>query len=194
MGTKLQIFLPLVLGCALLAAAQPSRSPQLFVDASVAPDFAALIRTTWQQFLGVFDARKACFGDLRIVAVKTLADRAQYDPATATVLVRVPARGSALQAALVYEWAHHLEFQCAAQIELRRAFLAAQGLPPNSPWYAAHGSTELLTYQWATIPSEQFAEAVAVLVLNRPHFRTPVAVTEDGLRIIKAWARKEPLP
>lgn len=142
----------------------------------------------------MFDARSDCFGDLRIVAVHMLADRAQYDPLTATVVVRVPARASALQVALVHEWAHHLEFQCTAHLALRPAFLAAQGLPAHTPWAAAQGSANLPTYQWATIPSEQFAETVAAIVLNRKDLRTPVTLTEDGIRIITAWARKEPLP
>ncbi|MEZ4726257.1 MAG: hypothetical protein R3E79_03885 [Caldilineaceae bacterium] len=194
MVTKVQILLLLTISSCLLAAAQPGKSPQLFIDRSVAPDFAALIQTTWRQFLTVFDARKDCFGDLRIVAVEALADRAQYDPATATVTVRVPARGSALQVALVHEWAHHLEFQCAAQMELRPAFLAAQGLPSDTPWYAEDGSTALHAYQWATIPSEQFAETVVALVLAQQRVRTPARVTEAGKQVIAAWARKGLLP
>jgi len=191
---KVQILLLVAISSCLLAAARPGKSPQLFIDRSVAPDFAALIQATWRQFLVIFDARQDCFGDLRVVAVATLADRAQYDPATATVMVRVPARGSTLEVALVHEWAHHLEFQCAAQMELRPAFLAAQGLPPDTPWYADQGSTKLPAYRWATIPSEQFAEMVAALVLNRQNLRTPVPLTEDGVRIITAWARNEALP
>lgn len=191
---KVRILLCIAVSSYLLAAAQPGKTPQLWIDRSVAPDFAALIRTTWDSFLIVFAARQDCFGDLRIVAVTELADRAQYEPATATVLVRVPARGSALRAALVHEWAHHLEFQCAAQVELRPAFLAAQGLPPDSAWYAADGSTALHAYQWATIPSEQFAETVVAVVLDQQRMRTPARVTAAGRQVITAWARKAALP
>ncbi|MFN8492916.1 MAG: hypothetical protein U0350_35260 [Caldilineaceae bacterium] len=178
----------------LLFSAQPRNVPRVMIDASVAPDFAELIRDTWWRFLGFFAERSDCFGDVRIVAVHTLADRADYDPASATVSVLVPERGSLLRAALVHEWAHHLEFQCPAQMELRPAFLAAQGNPPNTPWRAEHGSVNLPAYRWAAIPSEQYAETVAAAVLDNRALRTPVNITDNGIRVITAWARKETLP
>jgi len=168
--------------------------PRVVLDDSVAPDFRTLIQATWVQFLNVFDARASCFGDIRIVAVKELADRAQYDPTTVTMLVRVPERGSLLRAALVHEWAHHVEFQCAAHSEMRLAFLDAQGMPRNTPWQSMQGSTHLPFYEWGKIPSEQYAETVVAVVLGDRSFWTPVRITDEGLRVVRAWAKKEPLP
>ena len=168
--------------------------PRVMVDDSVAPDFALVIRETWWQFLNFFGARTDCFGDIRIVAVQTLSDQARYDPATATVWVHVPETASLLKAALIHEWAHHIEFQCAAQVEMRTAFLAAQDLPINTPWRAANGSVNLRSYLWATIPSEQYAETVAVSVLDNRGLRTAVPISEQGIQVVTAWARKEPLP
>lgn len=163
----------------------------MIIDDSVAADFALLIRENWGKFLAVFAARSDCFGDIRIIAVKELADQAHYDPATATVLIRVPARGSLLRRALVDEWAHHLEFQCAAQVELRPAFLVAQGLPANTPWQLEAGSINMRTYLWAKIPSEQYAETVAAIVLDNPHLRTTAPITAAGIQVIQAWASEK---
>jgi hypothetical protein len=190
----LRLLLLIAVGGYLLSTAQPKAMPRLLIDQSVAPDFRALMQETWWQFLGFFATRSDCFGDLRVVAVKELVDRARYDPATATMLVRVPERGSLLQAALVHEWAHHVEFRCAAQVEMRAAFLQAQGLAPDTPWYAAAGSVNLPPYQWARIPSEQFAETVAALVVEKPGLRTVVPITAEGMQVVWAWARQEQLP
>lgn len=168
--------------------------PRVLIDSSVAPDFKELINETWWKFLVFFEARTDCFGDVRVVAVKELSDRARYIPETATVLVRIPERGSLLRNALIHEWAHHIEFQCAAQIEMRSSFLAAQGFAPNTPWRAEKGSVELPTYLWAKIPSEQFAEMVTAVVLNNQDMRTPVPMSDRGIQIVRAWARKQPLP
>lgn len=168
--------------------------PRAFIDDSVASDFRALIQETWWQFLEFFSARSDCFGDIRITAVKALKDRARYDPAQATVLVRVPERGSVLRAALIHEWAHHIEFQCAAQANLRPAFLAAQGLPLNTAWYLEEGTTDMPSHLWGRVPSEQYAETVVAAVLNDRTFWTPVRISDEGVRVITAWAKKASLP
>src|SRR5512132_758576 len=120
--------LALVVACAP-ATATPRPLPRLLLDDSVAGDFAVLAQSTWQQFLVAFSGRTACFGDVHLRAVSDLASRAAYDPPTATVTVRVPGTPAMLQGALVHEWAHHIEFQCPAQQQIRAAFLAAQGEP-----------------------------------------------------------------
>lgn len=175
----------------LLAASQPKAMPRVLFDDSVAADFRALIQDNWWTFLTFFEARSDCIRDIRIVAVQELADRAIYDPPTLTTFVRVPERGSLLRAALIHEWAHHLEFQCPAQLEMRDAFLKAQNLPPTTPWLMPDGSRNLPAYRWASIPSEQFAETVVASVLERRNLRTPVTITEAGLRVIETWAKKK---
>lgn len=188
--SKLRGLLLIAILAYLLSASQPRPLPQVIIDESVASDFAALIQETWGEFLAVFAARADCFGNVQIVATKTLEDRAHYDPATATVKVRVPARGSVLRNALVHEWAHHLEFQCPAQMEMRAAFVNAQGFPPGTPWRRTDGSVNLRNYRWATIPSEQFAETVVVVVLGDQIVPTPVRITDEGMAVVSAWANR----
>jgi hypothetical protein len=165
--------------------------PRLIVDPSVDQDFSALIQETWVQFLRVFAARSDCFGDVRVKADYDLTDRAMYDPQTATVTVRVPERASILKGALVHEWAHHVEFQCEAQKEMRAAFIKAQNMPADTPWRSESGSVNVLSSDWANIPSEQYAETTIVLVLGERPVSTKAPITEDGVEVIRAWAHKE---
>ncbi|MEZ4867150.1 MAG: hypothetical protein R3C14_37850 [Caldilineaceae bacterium] len=166
-------------------------TPQLLIDPSVEPDFAALIHETWEQFMLVFAAKSDCFGDVRIKADYAMTDRAMYDPRTATITVRVPERGSILKGALVHEWAHHVEFQCDAQTEMRAAFIEAQGLPANMPWRLEHGTTNILSSDWANIPSEQYAEAAIVLVLGKRPVWSKALITAEGVEVIRMWAQKK---
>jgi hypothetical protein len=165
--------------------------PRLIIDASVDQDFAALIQETWGQFLLVFAPRRGCFGDVLVKADYDLADRAKYDPQTVTVSVRVPERASILKGALVHEWAHHVEFQCEAHTEMRAAFIEAQGMPANTPWRSERGTTNILSSDWADIPSEQYAETTIVLVLGERPVSTKVPITAEGVEVIRAWAQRE---
>ncbi len=180
-----------VWSCAWSGQATRRHPPQLIIDASVAPDLEALARETWDRFLDVFRARDDCFGDVRLRAARTLHSRAAYDPTSATVTVRVPGTPAILQSALVHEWAHHIEFQCQEQRELRQAFLAAQGLPPDTPWRPEEMPAEVPTREWANIPSEQYAEAVVVLVLGRRPIPTKARVTNEAVSVIQQWATSD---
>lgn len=175
--------------------AYPSHQPppRLIIDASVAPDFAAVIEETWGQFLLVFGARSDCFGDVRVKADKELSERAMYDPQTATISVRVPERAAILQGALVHEWAHHVEYQCEAQREMRAAFMEAQEIPANTPWRSPSGSVHLFSSDWANIPSEQYAEATIAVVLGERPVSSKTRLTAEGMEVIRAWAQKENL-
>lgn len=167
----------------------PDHRPQLVIDESVAPDFEALALETWEQFLATFRGRSDCFGDVRLRAASALGSRASYDPDTATVTVRVPGTPAMLQSALVHEWAHHVEFQCKEQQELRRAFLIAQGLPPDTPWRPHDQPAAIPASEWADIPSEQYAEATIVLVLGARHIPTKARVTDEAIQVIETWAQ-----
>jgi hypothetical protein len=166
-------------------------TPRLIIDASVDQDFSALIQEAWGQFLLVFAPRRDCIGDVLVKAEYDLVDRAQYDPQTATVSVRVPERASILKGALVHEWAHHVEFQCGAHTEMRAAFVEAQGMPANTPWRLEDGTTNILSSDWANIPSEQYAETTIVLVLGERPVSTKAPITAEGIEVIRAWAQKE---
>ena len=183
----------IVAGLLLSSCAPPATStakplPRLIVDASVASDFDALAQETWQQFLDVFHARVDCFGDVYLHAATVLNSRAAYDPPTAIVTVRVPGTRAMLQSALIHEWAHHIEFQCPAQKELRPAFLAAQRLPTDTLWRPDDTPANTPESEWATIPSEQYAEATIEVVLGRRPIPTTARVTTEAVRVIAQWA------
>ena len=162
--------------------------PQLILDASVASDLAVVAEDTWVQFMDVLEARSSCFGDVRLRTSRILEDRAAYRPGTHTVTVRVPATKALLQGALVHEWAHHVEFQCREHEELRDAFRRAQGLPPDEPWRSHVGMEQVADGQWAGMPSEQYAEAMVVLVLGRRQITTAAPVRAEAVRVIAEWA------
>jgi hypothetical protein len=177
-----------VIATLLLSCSQPQAPPKLVIDESVASDLEALAAEIWVQFLDVFEARRDCFGDVRLRATRALDSRAAYDPDSATVTVRVPGTPAMLQGALIHEWAHHIEFQCDEHEDLRPAFLAAQGLPPDTPWRTDSTPAQTAVNKWADIPSEQYAEAVIVLVLGRRQITTGVHVTEEAVGAVEAWA------
>jgi len=158
------------------------------MDDSVAGDFQTLAEETWKQFLTVFQARTDCFGDVHLHAAYDLNNRAAYDPVTATVSVHVPATAAMLQSALVHEWAHHIEFQCDAQKEMRPAFLAAQGLPADTLWRPDDTPANTPESVWADIPSEQYAEATIELVLGQRQIPTGARVRVEAVQVIAEWA------
>lgn len=179
-----------VMGCAQSKIPGSEQSPRLIADDTVADDLRVLAGETWRQFLTAFQARTDCFGDVRLHAANDLNARAAYDPDTATVTVRVPATPVMLQSVLVHEWAHHIEFQCDAQKELRAAFLAAQGLPPNTLWRPDDDPAHTPESAWATIPSEQYAEAAIEFVLGRRQIPTTARVSEEAVQVLAAWATR----
>jgi hypothetical protein len=164
------------------------RQPQLIIEDSVASDLAALAGETWTLFLDALEARTGCFGDVRLRASHVLNDRAAYDPDTGTVTVRVPGSRALLQSALIHEWAHHVEFQCQEHEQLRAAFVAAQGLPPDVPWRPDLAPADIPASEWAVIPSEQYAEAMIVLVLDRRQIPTVAPVKVEAVRVLAEWA------
>jgi hypothetical protein len=163
-------------------------SPQLIADDSVASDLRVLADGTWQKFTAAFEVRSGCFGDVRLHAARDLGSRAAYDPETATVMVQVPATVAMLESALVHEWAHHIEFQCPDQEELRPVFLAALGLPVDTPWRPDDTSAKMPAADWSRIPSEQYAEAVVEYVLGRRPIPTGAVVRQAAIDVIAQWA------
>lgn len=93
-----------------------------------------------------------------------------------------------LQGALVHEWAHHVEFQCAEHSELRLAFLAAQGLPPETLWRPHDRPAEIPASMWAEIPSEQCAEAAIAYVLGSRQIPTHARISQEAVVVLGKWA------
>ncbi len=162
--------------------------PRLVFDESVGADLQALASKTWDRFLDVFQARTNCFGDLYLRAAYSLDSRAGYDPDTATATIQVPGTAAMLQSELIHEWAHHVEFQCPAHQTLRPAFLAAQGLPPDTPWRPDNVPANMPAREWAQIPSEQYAEATIEVVLGTQPIPTSVQIGREAIEVIKKWA------
>jgi hypothetical protein len=165
-----------------------AHDPQLITDNTVAADLKTLADETWSKFLVVFHDRENCFRDVHLHALTNLDSRAAYDPDTATVTIRVPATRVMLQGGLIHEWAHHIEFQCAAHLDLRTPFLVAQGLPTDTPWRTEYTPTNTPESEWAVIPSEQYAEATIELVLGRRQIPTTVRVSVEAVQVIAEWA------
>ena len=178
----------LLAGCGQPPSRTSQPLPRLLVDDSVAGDFDVLAQATWQQFLALFRARAGCFGDVHLHATQQLASRAMYEPKTATVTVRVPGTPAMLQSALIHEWAHHIEFSCPAQKEMRPAFLAAQGLRPDTLWRPDDTPANTPESAWANIPSEQYAEATIEVVLGSRPIPTTAQVSPEAVRVISQWA------
>lgn len=181
-------------GCRRAEGSPPEHVPKLIIETSVAEDFRELTVETWAEFLNAFWARRNCFGDVRLRATRAINNRAAYDPATATVTVRVPATRAMLKGALVHEWAHHVEFQCEAHQTLRPAFLAAQGLPPDTPWRFDDIPAKTPVSDWPDIPSEQYAETTIEYVLGERQIPTKVRVTRAAIQVVKMWATDQALP
>lgn len=133
--------------------------PQLVIGASVADDLGALAETTFAKFVASAPAVSGCIGQLQLEAAPNLEDTASYDQGTRVVFVRVPATAANLEAALVHEFAHHLEIACRSHMELRAEFITAQRLPSDTAWFG--------NGPWQDRPSEQFAEATVQAILGR---------------------------
>jgi hypothetical protein len=166
-----------LVGLALFA--RSDRSPDLGFDASVPDDLRALATETWQDFLAAHDAKTDCIAPATLHAVWNLDDRGEYQPSTATITVRVPGTAPNLQATMIHEFAHHVEFTCPDQGDLRPAFLVAQGFPPSVDWFGGDS--------WETTPSEQYAETTVEVVLGRRPHHGNIWVTEEAADIVRRW-------
>ena len=171
-----------VTGATAVAAVEAgSRGPAVAFAEGVPHDLELLVRATWERFTDAIPARWDCLGPVTVSGAWELGDRAAYDPDRRLVIVRIPGTAPNLQSSLVHEFAHHLEFTCPEQRSLRAHFLAAQGLPRDTPWF--EGET------WEQIPSEQFAEAMIEVVLGRAPPPPRIAVTAAAVETIRAWGR-----
>lgn len=156
------------------------RRPAIHFAQGVPGDLRQLATSTWGRLLDAFPARSRCLPDVTLRGAWRLATRAAYVRQKRLVTVRIPGTAPNLQATMVHEFAHHMEFTCPQQQRLRPRFLAAQGLPPGTSWLG--GET------WARIPSEQFAEATVQVVLGgRPD--PMVLVRPEALQAIRDWGR-----
>lgn len=98
-------------------------------------DLAEVVSTTLEGLEEALPSHLDCLDGLVVAHAWELEERAEYRPETQTVVLRVPGTAPNLEFSLVHEIAHHLEFACPSQVELRPAFLLAKTSPRR-----AHGS------------------------------------------------------
>lgn len=151
--------------------------------ADMPADLAEVVAATLATVEGEAQARAECLEGLVVRHAWKLADRASYDPRTATITLRVPATAPRLEFTLVHEIAHHLEFTCPSQAQMRGSFLATQGLDPGTEWF--EGAV------WEEVPSEQFATAFAMAVTGGTDSLRRVPVSDETLALVGAWAKGE---
>jgi hypothetical protein len=157
--------------------------PELIIDGSVAADFAAVAMEDWESFVDAFPSQRGCIGQVTLVADYDLDDLAKYDPESRTMAVRVPAPRVLLDRAVVHELAHHLEFECRSQVEMRPSFLEVLGRSDEG-WFDGA--------EWGSVPSEIFAEAVVEYVLDeRGRVHTDLGLIDQrAVDVVVDWATR----
>ncbi len=167
---------------AVFVLTRPDPGPTLRFDATVPDDLRAVAVEAWDGFVTAHPARVDCIAPITMSAAWELDDRAEYRPATATVVIRVPGTAPNLTNDLTHEFAHHMEFTCPDHEELRPAFLAAQGFPASAEWF--DGAT------WETTPSEQYAEATTEVVLGRRTRHGGIVLTDEAVEAVRQWGSR----
>lgn len=162
----------------LLATACAAGGPTLADD--MPEDLAAVVDSSLAKVGEALPAHVECLDGLVVSHAWELDDRAEYRSADQRVVLRVPGTGPDLEFSLVHEIAHHLEFVCRSQLELRQAFLLAQGLPVASAWFEGDS--------WEATPSEMFATAIAEYVTGQPEDNRPIALTPETESLVAQWA------
>lgn len=164
----------------LNACSAPAPPPAFMFGANTPDDLRAVAAGTLDAVAEAFPAQLDCLDAIELEGAWELDDRARYDPERSAITLRIPATAPQLEISIVHEAAHHLEFACPGQVDVREPFIEAQGLPADMDWF--DGET------WTATPSEHWASAVVMHVLSRPDERAGIAVTDDALEVIRAWA------
>jgi hypothetical protein len=160
-------------------AACAGSPPELQHDDTVPDDLRLLADEAWADFLDAFPGRHSCITAPTLHAAWDLDTRAQYQPSTGTLAVRVPGTPATLRSELIHEFAHHVEFSCPEHEELRADFLSAQGFAAGTDWFTGDS--------WEATPSEQYAEAVVELVETRRTHRGGIRLTDEAIAIVREW-------
>lgn len=143
-------------------------------------DLQTLSQDVWEEFLAVFPNQSDCMGDVTLEGDWNLeGSRAFYLPQQAKVVLKIPATAGHLRHSLVHELAHHVEHACPDHAQLRAAFLAAQNLSADTPWFEGPS--------WEETPSEQYAETVVRLVLDRPVWNYRLPLTPEAVATVRDW-------
>jgi hypothetical protein len=160
----------------------PPRNPRIAFADGTPEDLQRLATSAWGDFIASFRRHQDCIDPVTVVPVLRLGDRATYSQRDALVTVRVPGTAPNLRAALIHEFAHHLDYTCPRVRHFRRRFLAAQGLATTRPW--GTGAS------WEQIPAEQFADAAVEIVVGRTSWLR-LHAREAALQEMRAWGARE---
>jgi len=161
-----------------LALACSAGGPALADD--MPEDLVAVVDSSLAKVDGALTPHLGCLDGLVVSHAWELEDRAEYRSTDRQVVLRVPGTAPDLEFSLVHEIAHHLEFVCPSQLELRPAFLAAQGLAADTAWFEGDS--------WEATPSEMFATAVAEYVTGRSEENRPIALSQETKSLVAEWA------
>jgi hypothetical protein len=165
-----------------LASWGPPRNPRIAFADGTPQDLQRLATSAWGDFIASFRRHQDCIDPVTVVPALRLGDRATYSQTDALVTVRVPGTAPNLRAALIHEFAHHLDYTCPRVRHFRRRFLAAQGLATTRPW--GTGAS------WEQIPAEQFADAAVEIVLGRTSWLR-LHAREAALQEMRAWGARQ---
>ncbi len=165
-----------------MASWGPPRNPRIAFADGTPQDLQRLATSAWGDFIASFRRHQDCIDPVTVIPALRLGDRATYSQTDALVTVRVPGTAPNLRAALIHEFAHHLDYTCPRVRHFRRRFLAAQGLATTRPW--GTGAS------WEQIPAEQFADAAVEIVLGRTSWLR-LHAREAALQKMRAWGARE---
>ncbi|HKX76043.1 MAG TPA: hypothetical protein VJR05_11725 [Acidimicrobiia bacterium] len=169
------VSLALLISC---GAAQPALS----FGESVPEDVRQLTTQAFADFLEAFPGQADCVGTVMLTTEPYLGgDRGRYDPEGPLVALLTPGTAARLRHTFIHELAHHLEFACPGQVELRGPFLSAQGFSDHRDWFEGDS--------WQQTPSEHFAEAVVEVVEGRRGVRYGITLSEEALQLVQTWGQ-----
>lgn len=170
-----------LLACLMTVVGCSPAGPTVAYAGEPPDDLVALVDGVFSTFVDAFPARQSCIGRVVVEGRRDLADRGSYNPESGTVSLRIPATAPQLEISLVHELAHHLEFACADHEAIRPVFMASQGFPAENPWRDSRAN-------WEDSPSEHWASAVVVYVLDRIDERARIVVTDEAVEVVGTWA------
>ena len=170
-----------LLGVAVWWAA--SLGPRIKVPQGVPADVSEIVDRTWPVFLDTFPARTGCIGDVTLLLVFDVeGGAAVYAPDNATIRIEIPTTPERFEESLVHELGHHLEHRCDPVESIGDAFVAAEGLDPETAWFDRD--------RWFEAPTEHFAEAVVQLTLGERRIHADrFTVRDASLRLVADWGR-----
>ena len=170
---------PLLIVMATVAMSCGSASDLIEFSSETPDDVRQLAQAAMTDFLEVFPAQRQCVAGVRLDIDPDFEARGRYEPETATVILRTPATAPKLRESLFHELAHHLEWNCPSQLELRKPFLDAQGFSAGSEWTKGDA--------WEDSPSEHFAEAVVEVIEGRRNLTYGINLSDQALELVRRW-------